>query len=376
MKIYLISNYLIDRQESMLRFANLLSEGLRARGCNVVSLSPLEIFGKFACAVPIFDKWLRYIDKFIIFPQKLRQIARSCSSDSVFHICDHSNAMYASALNGAAHLVTCHDMLAIRGSLGDVSAYCPASHTGVILQKWILSSLKKIPYVACVSKFTFNDLQKILYNSNAECKLSVVPNSLNAKFSRIEKEDSQKILSKFIGPCLDWPFMLHVGSSLARKNRILLVQALQHLPDEWRVVFAGEGLSAEELNCISTLGVKDRIIVFQKPSHVELCALYSTAGALVFPSWSEGFGWPVIEAQACGCPVICSNLTSLPEVAGRAAILIPADDPIICANAVRSLEVPVIRNKFIDKGFENLKRFDLDNMINAYENIYKKALIR
>jgi asparagine synthetase B (glutamine-hydrolysing) len=83
-----------------------------------------------------------------------------------------------------------------------------------------------------------------------------------------------------------------------------------------------------------------------------------------------------VRSAGFGCPVICSNLTSLPEVAGRAAILIPAVDPIICADAVRRLEVHVIRKKFIDKGFENLKRFDLDNMIDAYEKIYKKALIR
>jgi glycosyltransferase involved in cell wall biosynthesis len=360
----------------MLRFASLLREGLSARGFNVVYLFPQEIFGKLSYMFPRFVKWLRYIDKFVIFPQKLRRIAKNCSSDSVFHICDHSNAMYGSALKSVAHLVTCHDILAIRGSLGDASAYCPASHLGVILQKWILSSIKKIPYVACVSIFTSNDLQKILFKSNSKCKLSVVSNALNAKFLRIEKEDSQKILSNFIGSSMDWPFLLHVGSSLARKNRILLLRALQHLPDEWRVVFAGAGLSMEELNCISNAGIKDRVIAFKKPSHDELCALYSIARALVFPSWSEGFGWPVIEAQACGCPVICSNLTSLPEVAGDAAIFISADDPLVCADAVQRLEVPAIRNEFIKKGFQNSKRFNLDKMIDAYEDLYKKTLIR
>jgi len=247
---------------------------------------------------------------------------------------------------------------------------------GVILQKWILSSLKQTHYIACVSKFTSNDLQKILFKTNAKCKIEVVPNALNANFLRIEKEDSQKILSKFTGSSLERPFMLHVGSSLHRKNRILLVRALQLLPDEWRVVFAGEGLSAEELNCISQVGFKDRIVVFEKPSHDELCALYSIANALVFPSWSEGFGWPIIEAQACGCPVICSNLTSLPEVAGDAAIFISADDPLVCADAVQRLEVPAIRNEFIKKGFQNSKRFNLDKMIDAYEHLYKKTLIR
>lgn len=359
----------------MLRFEKILSEGLRARGCNVVSLFPHEVFGKLACMLPMFVKWLRYIDKFIIFPQKLRLIARSCSSDSVFHICDHSNAMYGSALRGVAHLVTCHDMLAIRGSLGDTSVYCPSSHVGVILQKWILSSLKQTPYIACVSNFTSNDLQKFLFETNAKCRISVVPNALNALFFRKEKEDSQRILRKLIGSSLERPFMLHVGSSLARKNRKLLVRALQHLPDEWRVVFAGEGLSADELNWISKAGVKDRIVVFEKPSHDELCALYSIANALVFPSWSEGFGWPIIEAQACGCPVICSNLTSLPEVAGDAAIFISADDPLFCADAVKRLEAPIIRNELIKKGFENIKRFNLDKMLDAYEDLYKKSLL-
>ena len=358
----------------MIRFTRILSEGLSAYGHSILIIFPEEILGKFTFKLPKFTKWLRYIDKYIIFPWKLRSIAKNSSSDSIFHICDHANSIYSSALKGVAHLVTCHDMLAIRGSMGDATTYCFASRMGIILQKWILYSLRQIPYIACVSKYTFEDLKKFLCKNKLKSELFIVPNSLNANFVPVKREESQKILLQFLGEQITHPFLLHVGSAHVRKNRMLLVQTLMHLSNAWNVVFAGEGMSAEELNYILKTGFKDRVKVFLKPKHDELCALYSAAHALVFPSWSEGFGWPVIEAQACGCPVVCSNLTSLPEVAGEAAIFIPADDPRACADAVIQLQKPQIRQKFVNKGFQNTKRFSLDQFIESYEYIYNETL--
>jgi alpha-1,3-rhamnosyl/mannosyltransferase len=72
-------------------------------------------------------------------------------------------------------------------------------------------------------------------------------------------------------------------------------------------------------------------------SEEELIALYNRASAFVFPSRYEGFGLPILEAMACGCPVICSNTTSLPEVAGDAALLIDPQDPVALAEAIATI---------------------------------------
>ncbi len=92
------------------------------------------------------------------------------------------------------------------------------------------------------------------------------------------------------------------------------------------MVFAGEALPADLHELAARLGVAARVVEIVKPSDAVLEALYNRARALVFPSRFEGFGWPVIEAQACGCPVLCSDAGSLGEVAGEGAFVRAAAD--------------------------------------------------
>jgi glycosyltransferase involved in cell wall biosynthesis len=137
--------------------------------------------------------------------------------------------------------------------------------------------------------------------------------------------------------------------------------------------FAGEILTPELLDLGVQLGVGDRIVDIGEVDHMALNALYSGADALIFPSYSEGFGWPVIEAQAAGCPVVCANKTSLPELAGRAAFLFDPDDVDGMTNAVRSLDDVTSRATLRSEGFENVKRFSMQNFISGYEDVYRRA---
>src|SRR4051794_12253642 len=102
MRILLVGNYILDRQESMLRFADVLLAGLKAEGNEVELIRPEAFFGKLKPG-GVIGKWLGYLDKFVIFPFELRR--RAASSDLV-HICDHSNAHYTAYLQKIPHLVT------------------------------------------------------------------------------------------------------------------------------------------------------------------------------------------------------------------------------------------------------------------------------
>jgi len=105
----------------MLRFANQLAAGLRAKAISVEIFSPPVVFGKFCVATSGFGKWIGYIDKYLIGPIALSRRVRSLRNQNlVVHICDHSNSFYTRVLQGTPHLVTCHDLLAVRSALGEI----------------------------------------------------------------------------------------------------------------------------------------------------------------------------------------------------------------------------------------------------------------
>ncbi|MDQ6655900.1 MAG: glycosyltransferase family 1 protein, partial [Verrucomicrobiota bacterium] len=127
--ILLIGNYPPDRQQSMLRFGSMMLEGLAAAGVRAELIQPLPLLGKFGAAGAFVAKWLAYADKFIFFPRRLQARLRRSPAPALVHICDHSNAMYTEQVRGIPVVVTCHDLLAVRGALGDETD-TPASRTG------------------------------------------------------------------------------------------------------------------------------------------------------------------------------------------------------------------------------------------------------
>jgi glycosyltransferase involved in cell wall biosynthesis len=368
----LIGNYPPDGQESMLRFADILAAGLRYRGLSAEIVAPRPVV-----APPRsqpgggLQKWLAYVDKWLVFPATLRRLVqqreRRFGGAVHYHVCDHSNAPYLARLPKNRTAITCHDVLAIRGALGYPESYCAASRTGVVLQRWILKHLAAAPRIACVSGQTLRHLCELAAEPKPKPDWKVLHNALNAEFKKVETPAALSRLEQQ-GVSLPRPFLLHVGSNLPRKNRRLLLQMLARdsRPEPAHVCFAGQPADATLLDEARTLGLGDRIHSVAKPSHETLCALYSLAHALVFPSLSEGFGWPVIEAQACGLPVIASDLAPLPEVSGGAALHADPHRPAAFVAALRSLDNPAVRNSLVERGLQNAGRFDLPTMINGY----------
>jgi glycosyltransferase involved in cell wall biosynthesis len=170
---------------------------------------------------------------------------------------------------------------------------------------------------------------------------------------------------------------MHVGSNLARKNREGVLRVLQALLAKgWdgRFVFVGEKLSEALYQFAGELGVRDRVIDIGAVDHETLNALYAGAVALLFPSYSEGFGWPVLEAHASGCPVICTNTTSVPEIAGSAAMQFDPDDAEGMAGAVLRVGDEVMRARFVEEGLANVQRFTMERFVEGYLQLYGEML--
>ena len=371
-QIILIGNYPKDNQESMIRFSEMLKEGFRELNfiCNI--WVPMVFFGNLSKSTNHgIGKWLGYLDKYILFPVILRIRTLFYNSKStIYHICDHSNVIYLPYILGEKKGVTCHDVLAIRGALGYSDAHCDATYFGKILQKWILRNLEKAERVAAVSESTLNQLGGLIKLDEAK-KRTVIYNSFNAKFHRIPNELVQERLLPF--HLNDKPFILHVGSALPRKNRELLLKMVAELGNNWDgvICYAGEALEEELLALAIKLNLKDRVISVVKPNHKNLLALYSGCEAFIFPSFSEGFGWPVIEAQSCGVPVISSSVEPMREISGGASINIHPQDVKGFAETFIKLKDSTFRNQIIGKGYDNIKRFDPVLMINNYLDLYR-----
>lgn len=376
MKIILIGNYPPDKQESMNLFSSMLNKGFINSGIESEIWLPSVFFGTFSKSTSKgLGKWLGYLDKWVLYPLilKIRLLKNIHNNADVrFHICDHSNSLYLAYLPINKSAITCHDVLAIRGAFGFDDAYCKASSFGIILQKWILKNLVKARELATVSELTLRQLIELSNGFAPKTeKWQVIHNAYNGDFRPLSRQVSnQKIQA--MGFLENKPFILHVGSSLERKNRKLLVDMLVELGDNWNgiVCFAGDDIDPDLVSHINRLGLHNRVKSIIKPGHDDLLALYSSCEAFIFPSFSEGFGWPVIEAQACGAPVIASNIEPMPEVSGGAALHESPYKVVDFARAFLSLQNISVREQLIAKGFENCKRFTTKKMIDAYLSLH------
>ena len=375
-RILLVGNHEPDQQESMLRFVQMMEEGLRARGRVVERISSRAYLGRGRDPWRGAGKWLGYLDKYVIFPWSLRRRVRKLGADWVVQICDHSNAMYVPAAASAGHpvLVVCHDMGAVRGALGEPTD-CPASATGKLLQRWIVRSLRKADLIACVSSATQRDVERLVRVPGCpRPETRLVLNGLNAPFRRLEPAVADARLAAVLQLDSARPFALNVGSSLRRKNREGVLKIFARIADEWpdgQLVFAGEPLPPELVALAGELGVVKRVVQVVGPSSAVLEALYNRALALIFPSRFEGFGWPVIEAQACGCPVLCSDAGALGEVAGEGAFVrAPGDEEAFATELLRLAFDEGARAEWREAGLRNVARFGTVAMIERYARLH------
>ena len=381
MRVLLIGNYPHDRQESMTRFAAMMLRGLQDCRVEAELIAPEPFFGRLRKSGQGLGKWLGYLDKFVLFPLQLRHRLASLDSKRnhqlIVHICDHSNSMYVEHAGHRPTVVTCHDMGAVRGALGEETE-CPASRMGKVLQRWIARGLGRADTVACVSEATRQDVERIVRSpAGTVPKTRTILLGQNTSYGRVDAETANNRLEAVLGLQRETRFLLNVGSSLPRKNRDGVLRIFARVKDSWdgMLIFAGQPLPASLIGLARKLGVLERVIEVVKPDNNVLEALYNRAFALLFPSKFEGFGWPVIEAQACGCPVLCSDATSLAEVADHSAFVRSWEAEKDFANEILRLDCDqAARDQWKRLGFLNLERFQTDRMIREYLQLYREIV--
>ncbi len=352
----------------MLRYAEMLRRQMVLRGHQVEIIQPQPVVGHLIHQGAL-RKWLGYVDKYLVFPAKLR--ARASAFDIV-HVCDHSNSMYLPHTNGRPAGITCHDLLAISSAQGRY----PQQHisaTGKLQQRWILRHLSAAHNVVCVSANTAQELAAL--STRAGKNVVVIPNSLNFDYSPAPAEEVLAMRNR-LGITAEERYLLHIGADHWYKNRPGVLRIFHLLSEQLRtssspvprLVMAGQSLPKDLRDFIAAQGLQASLVEVVNPSNEELRALYSGAAALLFPSLYEGFGWPLIEAQSCGCPVITSNRPPMDEVAGSAALYIdPADEPAAASLIAKELDhLHLLR----EAGLRNLERFQPSLISQAYESFF------
>lgn len=228
----------------------------------------------------------------------------------------------------------------------------------LVLKKLFLDwPLKKIKYVTAVSEKTKNE---ILAHSNCNPdKIQVIDNPLPAGFGFTRP----KIFNR------QRPTILQVGIT-ANKNIPKLAEAIKGLP--CKLLIAGRA-DRSLISLLSANSIDYEIKDYLEQS--EIIALYRNADLVVFCSTYEGFGLPIIEAQALGKPVVTSDLSPMKDVGGGAVILVdPNDAADIRRGILQVIEDGELREKLIRDGLENVKRFDPKVIGKAYEDYYSKLV--
>ena len=186
-----------------------------------------------------------------------------------------------------------------------------------------------------------------------------------------------RVLPRAAGTIQREKIILNVGAIQKRKNITRLVEAFESVDDSWRLALVGSsGYGAGEILArIERSPARSRITVTGYVTPEILADWYARAMVFAFPSLDEGFGMPVLEAMASGIPVLTSNRSALPEVAGEAAVLVNPEDSESLADALRTLtERTELREKLAQLGVEQARRFTWEKAVRATWDIYQELL--
>lgn len=291
----------------------------------------------------------------------------------VYHLIDNDHAYGIAPWNFHRTLVTCHDLMPYLLDPTLESVF--ASPLGRHFYRQTLKNMAKCAHVACVSEFT---RQTLLARSACQPeRTSVIPQAVEAHFQPMTQDDPALEAFKRRHDLLDNRIILHVGSCMAYKNIAGLLNILRNLVKGGRedlvLLKVGGNFSDVDQDFMATHGLRSRVRHLSSVSEVELVQAYNVADLLLWTSRFEGFGLPVLEAMACGTPVVCTNGGALAEVAADKARVHAPDDLEGMADACREiLDDPRLVRALRDGGIAHAANYTWPIAARAYGALYRR----
>ncbi len=248
----------------------------------------------------------------------------------------------------------------------------------IFLRAVVPRSLKRAARIITGSIDTKNDLKSFFGVPDEKIEICHIP--LPARFERVRDDDLLRSVRAKYG--LPGRYILNVGKIEPRKNIERLIRAYAAVRERFgtKLVIAGKADDAfgRLFETLGRLGGREEVVFTGYVENEDLPALYSMAEVFVYPSIHEGFGIPLLEAMACEVPIVTSNVSALPEIAGDAALLVDPFDVGSIAGAIeRLLGDPVLRGELTARGRERVSRFTprgaAERMVEVYKNLLSRA---
>ena len=297
--------------------------------------------------------WRRY---------KISRLAKKAKLD-IYHGLSHELPIGIEKTSTKS-IVTIHDLIFIR-----YPELYKRTDRKIYFKKY-LHACKVADHIIAISDQSKHDI--IDYFGIDQKKISVIYQSVNPIF--FEENDQAKIEKTRKKYQLPSKFILSVGTIEARKNLKLVLQALNEMELDCPLVVVGK--PTKYMDTIKPLIHKlgDRLILLHQVKDDDLNQMYRMARLMIYASVFEGFGLPIAEAQAAGCPVITSKVSSMPEAGGKAAHYISPNSISDISKGIKKIvDDDSYRVELIEKGFENSKRFSPDNYAEQLMTIYQKV---
>jgi glycosyltransferase involved in cell wall biosynthesis len=322
------------RSQSMPRFARMLQRACLDRGHQVSVWAPRDGLHRWFAHTRL-AKWAGYVDQYLIFPWWVRRQLAQTPDDTLFVFCDQALGPWVPLVAHRPHLVHAHDLLALRSALGQIPEN-PTRLTGRLYQRFIRRGFRQASHFIAISERTRSDL--VTHAGIAADRVVVIHNSQNHGYAPLSAPAAQARLAE-AGLPPPGRFLLHVGGGQWYKNTEGVIRLYGELVRRWvshppsADHAAAQGMPAlvmvspepgEHLKAlVRGLPPQARVLFCQGVTTEVLEAAYSGCVAMLFPSLAEGFGWPIIEAMACGAPVVTSQDAPMNEIGGSHALYLP-----------------------------------------------------
>lgn len=267
--------------------------------------------------------------------------------------------------SGIKSVVTIHDLIFLRHP----EFYNPID---VQIYKWkFRQTIKEADYIIAISECTKRDILEYGGNLVSEDKITLIYQSCSPRFNTSQNYKTSNLNSKL------GRYVLSVGSIEPRKNTMLALKALHHLPDDISLVLVGRHTAYTDklIQYAKANGLEHRLHILHGVPDADLPALYAGAECFVYPSVYEGFGIPIIEAISCGLPVVACTGSCLEEAGGPDSLYVAPNDAIGMANAIRrSLKGADDREERIQRSMDYIRRFSGTDVAGQVVDVFKRVL--
>lgn len=309
--------------KSMPRFAGMLVQACEHMGHEVHRWAPRPVFHRLFAATRA-AKWAGYVDQYLLFPRWVRQQLRQASPDTLYVFADQALGPWVPLVAHLPHVIHVHDLLALRSALGRVPEN-PTRWSGRIYQRYIRRGFRQGRRFICISRRTQSDL--IAFGGIDAAATDVVYNDLNYPFRPLGRAAAVQALR---AQGLELPAqgcLVHISGGQWYKNLAgvlgLYAEYASRHEQPLPLWLIGPFTQADLARSLRPLPPQAQVRCLSGLDAATLEQVYSAAQALIFPSHAEGFGWPILEAQAAGCPVITTDDAPMNEIGGPEARYLP-----------------------------------------------------